>query len=232
MNKGDYYMKKAAINFVRLFVGLFVCAIGIVMTINANLGLAPWDVFHQGLSKLTGITMGRAHIITGLILVIIDAVFGEKIGWGTLFNMLCICLFIDFLMFNHLVPIFSSFIPSIIMMLLGLFIIGMGCYLYIGAGFGSGPRDGLMIALVKRTNKSVRLIKNALEVIAVTIGYILGGYVGIGTLVMALTGGYFMQFAFKITNFNVGGMEHRFIDDDIRFIKERLLDKKSDIEEQ
>ena len=110
-----------------------------------------------------------------------------------------------------------------------MFVSGFGSYLYISVGLGSGPRDGLMIALIKRTNKSVRFTKSSLEIIAVTVGYILEGYVGIGTLIMATTGGYFMQLAFKIAKFNVQGIEHRFVDDDIKLIKERLVDQKSDI---
>ncbi|NLW23072.1 MAG: hypothetical protein GXY88_07455 [Tissierellia bacterium] len=219
-------VKDTILKFARLIAGLFVCAVGMVMTINANLGLSPWDVFHHGLSKLTGLTLGRANIVTGLSIVILDIIFGERVGWGTILNMLLIGLFIDFLMFNKLIPIFDGFIPSIIMMVIGMFLIGIGCFLYIGVGFGSGPRDGLMVALVKKTKKSVRLIRSSLEVVSVAIGYILGGSVGIGTLIMAFTGGYFMQLAFKVTKFDVGAVEHRFIDDDIRFIKEKLLNKK------
>lgn len=153
-------MGKSALAFIKLFFGYFVCAVGIVMTINSNLGLAPWDVFHQGLSNLTGITIGRAHILTGISIVALSSIFGEKVGWGTIFNMLFIGIFIDFLMLNNLIPIFNKFLPSLIMMLLGLLVLGFGCYLYLSVGWGSGPRDGLMIALVKKSNKSVRFIKN------------------------------------------------------------------------
>lgn len=73
-------MRKNILAFIKLFFGYFVCAVGIVMTINSNLGLAPWDVFHQGLSNLTGITIGRAHILTGISIVALSSVFGEKIG--------------------------------------------------------------------------------------------------------------------------------------------------------
>ena len=222
MNKKALVLVKS---IARLFLGYFVCAIGIVMTINANLGLAPWDVFHQGLSNVFGITIGKAHIIAGLTILVISSLLKEKVGWGTLFNMIFVGTFVDFLMFNHLIPIFDSFILSFIMMLLGMLVLGFGCYLYISVGWGSGPRDGLMIALVKKAKKSVRLIKNSQEIIAVIIGYLLGGSVGIGTLVMAITGGYFMQFAFKVCKFDVNRIQHRFIDDDIRYIKEVLKSK-------
>lgn len=219
-------MKKTLFIFIRLFAGLFICAVGLVMTINANLGLSPWDVFHQGISKVANITMGKANIIVGMTVLILDIILGIRIGWGTISNMLFIGTFIDFLMLNHLIPVFKGFVPSIVMMLVGMLLLGIGSYLYIGAGLGAGPRDGLMVALTKKTNKSVRFVRNSIESIVLFMGYMLGGYVGFGTLIMALTIGYFIQFTFKIFKFDVKKVEHRYIDDDIRFIMERLLSAK------
>lgn len=221
-------MKKIVLTFARLFIGYFVCSIGMVMTINANLGVSPWDVLHQGIGNVTGLTIGKASIILGFIIVLIDVFLGQNIGWGTIFNMIFIGIFVDFLMINKLVPIFYTFIPSSLMMFLGMLILGYGCFIYIGAGMGAGPRDGLMVALTKKTNRSVRFVKNSLEILALTIGYFLGGSVGIGTAIMAIMGGYFLQFAFKTINFNVSEVKHRFIIDDIKFIKERLVRNKKD----
>lgn len=224
-------MKKWALKVLKLFLGYFVCALGIVMTINANLGLAPWDVFHQGISNVFRITMGKAHILVGVSIVILNSILEEKVGWGTLFNMIFIGIFIDILMLNNLVPVFDGFILSFIMMLLGMLVLGFGCYLYISVGLGSGPRDGLMIGFVKKTNKSVRLVKNTQEIIAVAVGYILGGHVGIGTLIMAIVGGYATQFAFKLAKFDVSQVKHRFIEDDVKYIKKKLEDIKSNAED-
>ena len=212
---------------IRLFIGLFLFAVGIVLTINANLGLSPWDVFHQGISRLTGITMGQASIAVGVILVIFDAFLGERLGWGTLCNMLFIGLFMDLLMLNHWIPIYKDVLPSVIMMLLGMAVIGVASYFYIGAALGSGPRDGLMIALTKKTQKSVRFIRNSIELSALIIGFVLGGYVGIGTMIMALALGYIVQFSFKLLKFDVSSIEHRFIDQDLKFLKQKLIQKKS-----
>ena len=208
-----YKGKGLFLPIVRLFIGLFLYAVGIVFTINAKLGLAPWDVFHQGISKLSGITMGQASILVGLVIVIVDWAFGEKVGIGTISNMLFIGIFIDILMLNNLIPVFSNLFAKVIMMLLGMFIIGIASYFYIGAGLGSGPRDGMMVALTKKTGKSVRFVRNTIEFTAVVIGYFLGGTIGIGTLVMVVAGGYFVQFAFKLFNFDVKAVEHQFIDD-------------------
>jgi uncharacterized membrane protein YczE len=221
-------MKKVVLSFIRLFVGYFVCAIGMVMTINANLGVSPWDVLHQGLGNVTGLTLGKANIIVGLTIIIIDIVLGQNIGWGTVFNMLSIGVFIDFLMGNNLIPIFDGFLPSLLMMLLGMLILGYGVFIYIGAGYGAGPRDGLMVALTIITKKSVRFVKNSVEILALAAGYFLGGSVGIGTAIMSILGGYFFQFAFKTVKFNVSEVKHRWIKDDIIFIKERLAKTKED----
>jgi len=203
----------------RVVFGLFLFALGIVMTVNANLGVSPWDVFHQGLSKTFGITLGRANIITGLFIIGLDVVLGQTIGWATIMNMLLIGTFIDILMLNNLVPVFDSFLPSLIMLLLGVLIEGYGCFIYISGGMGAGPRDGLMVVLTRRTGKSVRVIKSAIEVIVVTVGIILGGKFGIGTLIMALFGGMIFQFAFKTVNFKVNQVQHRFIQDDLKLLK-------------
>lgn len=222
-------MKKVSRDFLRLFIGYFVCALGMVMTINANIGVAPWDVLHQGISNVTGLTFGKANIILGFLIIILDLVLGQNIGWGTLFNMIFIGIFIDIIMLNNLVPMFNSFLPSLIMMLLGMLILGYGVFIYIGAGYGAGPRDGLMVALTKKTKKSVRFVKNSVELLALIIGYFLGGQVGIGTVIMALGGGYSLQFACKTVNFNISEVDHRFIVDDIRYIKFRLKKIKDEL---
>lgn len=221
-------MKKIVLSFIRLFIGYFVCSIGMVMTINANLGVSPWDVLHQGIGNVTGLTIGKANIIVGFIIIIIDIVLGQNIGWGTIFNMATIGIFVDFLMSNKLIPIFDSFLPSLLMMIVGMLILGYGVFIYIGSGYGAGPRDGLMVALTKITKKSVRFVKNSVEILALTVGYFLGGSVGIGTAIMSILGGYFFQFAFKTVNFNVSEVEHRWIKDDINFIKEKLIKIKND----
>lgn len=217
---------------IRLFLGYWVCAVGIVMTLNANLGAAPWDVLHQGIAKVIGIPLGRATIVLGFIIVALNIIFGENIGWGTVLNMIFIGVFIDILMLNNIIPIFNSPIISFIMMLMGMLVLGYGCVLYIGAGFGTGPRDGVMVALTKRSGKSVRFVKNSVEILAVIAGYLLGGTVGIGTAVMAIAGGYFFQFAFKTTNFDVTGVKHRYIVDDIRYIKGKIEKHRINREEK
>lgn len=223
-------MKALATRIIKMMIGLFLYGLGIVMTINANIGLSPWDLFHQGLSKILNITLGQAGIAVGFVVVLINYFFRERIGWGTLGNMLLIGLYIDLLMLNHLVPIYDNIIPSMIMLFLGLFVVGCATYFYISSGFGIGPRDGLMVVLTKQTNKSVRFVRNTIEISVAILGWLLGGFIGVGTVVMAVTIGYFVQFAFKLFKFDVKTVEHRYIDEDIKWLYRKLRKKDEGLE--
>lgn len=215
-------MKKIVLRILRLFLGCLVGAIGTVMTFNANLGLGPWDVLSHGISKIGDVSRGKAHIAIGSMLLVSNGVLGERLGWGTIVSMVLTGIFMDFFMESNLIPIFSGFYLRILMLLIGLFIIGIGTYLYIGVGLGAGPRDGLMVALTRKTHKSVCLIRGIIEITAMAIGYFLGGFVGIGTIITALTIGCFVQLAFKLFKFDVKKVKSRFIDDDIRALKRKI----------
>ncbi len=215
-----------AVRFIRMMLGLFVFAVGIVMTVNANIGLAPWDVFHQGLSNILGITFGQAGILVGVAIVVINFFTGEKIGWGTLGNMIFIGLFIDLLMFNNLIPQMQAFIFGVIQMIAGLFVIGLASYLYIGAGLGCGPRDGLMVALLKRSNRSVSLIRGVIEGGALVCGWLLGGSAGLGTVITALLTGPIVGLTFRVLRFDVAAVEHSFVDEDIKAMSQKLKSVK------
>lgn len=210
------------IRLVRMAAGLFFFAVGIVMTINANIGLAPWDVFHQGLSHVMGITMGQASIVVGAVVVVVDYFMGEKIGWGTLGNMVLIGLFIDLLMLNNLIPHMQFFWAGVLQMVVGLFVIGVASFLYIGAGIGCGPRDGLMVALLKKTGRSVSLIRGMLEGGALVLGWLLGGTAGVGTVITAFLTGPMVQLSFKILRFDVKTVRHSYIDEDMKALGKTL----------
>lgn len=202
----------------RLMFGLLLYAVGIVNTIYAGVGLAPWDVFHQGLTLHFPLTMGQASMCIGLTIVLLDWALGEKIGIGTLANMFFIGLFMDLIMTNHWIPKANGLIMPYLQLVIGMMIIGLASYFYLSAGYGSGPRDGLMVALTKKTGKSVRFIRNAIEVSVVIAGILLGGQFGVGTLIMAFAGGYFVQLAFTIFNFKVTEIKHEFLEDSLALV--------------
>jgi len=214
--------KFSVFGIFRMILGYFVFAAGIVLTIHANIGLAPWDVFHQGLANLLGITIGQASILAGAFIVTVDFFAGERIGWGTLGNMLFIGLFIDFLMLNQLIPEQQVFWAGVLQVMAGLFVIGIGTFLYMSVGLGSGPRDGLMVALVKKTNRPVLLIRGTVESLALLLGWILGGTVGLGTLIMAVLVGPMVQLAFRVVGFDVKAVRHSFIDEDLKMLRQRV----------
>lgn len=221
-------MKNKVTTMVRLIFGLFLFALGVVFTINAQIGVAPWDVLHQGISKVTGITVGKANIYLGLIIIGLDVVLGQQIGWATILNMLLIGTFIDILMLNNLVPVFQGFIPKLLMLILGMIIQGYAFYFYISAGLGAGPRDGLMVVLSKKTGKSIGIIKSSIEICAVTLGFLLGGNLGVGTVILAFFNGHIWQIIFNSLNFEVNKVEHRFISNDIKYLKEKLNKEKEE----
>lgn len=221
-------LNNITLKLVRLFVGFFICALGIVLMINASLGLSPWDALHQGLSKNIGITMGTASVTVGAIVVMLDATLGENIGWGTVLNMIFIGVFIDIISFSNLIPMSNSFVPGVLMLILGMVFMAVGTVFYMGCGLGSGPRDGLMVAIQKRIDKPVKLIRGIIEIGALIVGYILGGSIGIGTVISAIGFGYIIQMVFKIFKFDSSRIKHRFIVDDIRCIKDYFENKKKD----
>jgi len=215
-------VKNILFKIPRLMIGYFLYALGIVMTINAQQGLDPWGVFHQGLSSQLNITFGTVVQIVGAVIVLLDFILGEKIGWGTIGNVIFIGMFIDLISKNNLVPVFENTYQSYLMIFIGMFSISLAAYFYISAQLGAGARDGLMIALTKRTKKPVGLVRGLIEVTALTIGYFLGGPVGWGTLIMSLMIGFFFQITFRMFKFDVNKIEHRYIDQDFAFLLQKL----------
>lgn len=209
-------MRTKLFKLIKLMIGFIFCAVGIVLTINANLGLSPWDVLHEGISKTTGITMGNANILVSAIVLALNVFWGENLGLGTILNMLIIGRLIDIIMLNNLIPVANNFGMGILMIVIGMILLSVGCYLYIGVGIGSGARDGMMVALQKRSGRPIRVVRGFLEIGVVIIGFLLGGTIGIGTIITSIGLGYCMQFIFKIFNFNVVSVDHRYIKEDIK----------------
>lgn len=204
-------MKSKIYKFFRLIAGFIFCASSTIFMLNSNLGLSPWDVFHQGLSRITGITIGQANIIIGVLFVIVGMCFGQKLGVGTILNMLLIGQFIDLIMYLNIIPVASNMITAIIMMIIGMLLMGYGCYLYISCGLGCGPRDGVMLVLNKLLKKPIKYIRAGMEILVLILGIILGGTVGLGTIISAVFLGYSIQLVFRLRNFDASKVEHKSI---------------------
>ena len=197
--------------FLRLFFGLFICSLGIVMTMKANIGFAPYDVLHKGIANTIGITIGNASILIGLIVCIIGSLLGEKLGLGTISDMILIGILIDFFLMLNFIPQMDGYVSGITLMLSGLFAIAFGAYFYISSGFCAGPRDNLMVAIERRTGLAVGLCRGILETSAVFIGWLLGGPVGIGTILYAFGISFCIQIVFSIMKFDPAKIQHETI---------------------
>ena len=188
------YMGRLAI----LTAGLFCFAVGVVLTFKSQLGLGPWDCFHLGLSLHLPITVGEATIITGGLVILLSLFLGVRPGVGTIGNMLLIGVFFDLV--YPLVPNLDhpALIWQVLVDVLGVLIVGIGSGLYIKAGLGAGPRDSLMLALTRRTGRRVSLMRATVELSALTIGFLMGGTVGLGTLVFAFGVGPAVELGFRL----------------------------------
>lgn len=176
---------------MRLFAGLALCGIAIALTVQADLGLGPWDVFHQGVSELTGIPIGTVIVLTGGTILLAWIPLRQRPGIGTIANMLVIGIAADLVLVWLPEPDLMG--VRIAFMVVGVLLFGPGSGLYIGAGLGPGPRDGLMTGLAAR-GPSVRLVRTLIELTALAAGLALGGTVGFGTVLFALTIGPNVQF--------------------------------------
>lgn len=170
----------------RLLGGLVLFGLGIALMVRSDLGLAPWDVLHQGVSERTGLAMGTVTIATGVVVLLLWLPLRERMGIGTVANALVIGLVVNAALAVLDEP--ASTPARVGFLALGIFLFGPGSGLYIGAGLGPGPRDGLMTGLAKR-GRSVRVVRTGIELSALAIGAALGGTVGVGTVAFALTVG-------------------------------------------
>jgi uncharacterized membrane protein YczE len=175
----------------QLVLGLVLFGIGIGLMLQSDLGLPPWDVLHQGLANRFGLSVGLWSIIVSVGVLSLWLPLREPYGLGTLLNALIIGVMIDAT--AAVIPTAGSSIAAIGMMLIGVLSIAVASGLYIGAGLGPGPRDGLMTGIAKK-GPSIRLTRSVLEIGVLALGWILGGTFGIGTIVFALAIGPLVQF--------------------------------------
>ncbi len=174
----------------QLLFGLMVMGIGVAMLLTADLGAAPWDVLHQGIARRTSLSVGATVIVVGLLVFAAWIPLRLRPRMGTVLNAVLVGPMIDFgLMVLPQPPDLAS---QIAYLLLGTLLFGLGAGLYIAAGLGPGPRDGLMTGLAAR-GLPVRWVRTGLEVGALAVGWALGGTLGVGTLVVALTLGHVIQ---------------------------------------
>lgn len=180
----------------QLVLGLFGWGLAIALFVRSGLGLGPWDAFHYGVHLQTGITIGLASILVGVAIVVATTSAGLRPGLGTVANMVLVGAFTDLLLL--VVPAPAHVAIQLAYFACALLLVGLGSGMYIGAGFGHGPRDGLMMALALRWRWPVRRVRSLIEAAALTMGWLMGATVGLGTIVIVLTIGHSVQWGLKL----------------------------------
>ena len=186
-------------DFAIIQIGFALFGLAISMMIRGNLGTSAWVVLEAALAYKLGITVGAMTVIMGFIVLISAVAMRERLGWGTLANILSIGPWID---------LWNSFIPPVTdnlwlqfgMLLTAIVLMGLGSAIYIGVDAGAGPRDSLMLAIKRTTGVSIRVARAVIEITVVFIGWLLDGPVGIGTVIYALLIGPSVQWGFKVFN--------------------------------
>ena len=211
--------KAIVLNMMMAAVSLFVNGFGIYLTIQANIGAAPWDVLNLGLSKSLGILYGTASIAVSATILVIDILLGEPIGIAMFIDAVVVGKAVDFFNWIHVVPRCRTLASGIPVMMIGLFILAYTQYTYMMASLGCGPRDTLLVGLARRVKKvPIGAVSVALLSLATLIGWVLGGPVGIGTLICAFGTGPVMQFAFRTVHFDATRVRHQRLKDSLRVL--------------
>ena len=187
---------------VWLLAGIAVSSIGIVLMLQANVGLEPWSVLQQGMTLVLPISYGLATVIAGAAAIGLAVLFGESFGVGTIVNIIGCGVCIDAMLALDWVPQLHSLPGGIVMLLAGLELLALGTWMYMRSALGAGPRDALMVALARKFGRSAGACRAVVDVLVTVIGFFLGGPVGVGTIISAVGLGPLINLNFAAVRFN------------------------------
>ena len=191
--------KTFPLDFLRIQIGFLLYGLAITLMIRGKLGTSAWAVLEVALADILHVTVGTMTVIMGFVVLISAVLMREQMGWGTLGNILSIGPWVD--MWMSFVPeVNNNLLLQISMLLIAIVIMGLASAIYIGVDAGAGPRDSMMLAIHRKTGVSIRVARAIIEVTVVTIGWLLGGPAGIGTVVHAVLIGPAVQWGFKLFN--------------------------------
>ncbi|WP_442859675.1 YczE/YyaS/YitT family protein [Anaerotignum sp.] len=175
----------------------------------ANIGIAPWECLSMAISPLVGISFGIVHMISGIIILCIDLLMKEKIGFGTILDALLVGNYVDWIGYFDPVPVSESLPLSVLMVIAGLFVMGYGQYFYMSAGQSCGPRDSLTIAIGKRFPRTpIGVVQTVIVAIVLFAGWMLGGPIGIGTIISVFFAGTALQIVCRMMRFEPRNVKH------------------------
>ncbi len=184
--------------FAMLMVGLMFFALAMALSLKCNLGASSWAVFHDGIAIQTPLSFGQGTILVGIVMIFVSWAFGVRPGLGTFANMAMVGVWIDLILWSDIIPEAQNYVVRVLMLVAAIILLGFGSALYIKPGFGAGPRDSFMLALVRLTNIRVSVIRWAIEVTVVILGILMGGDFGIGTIIFAILIGPVVEFWFNV----------------------------------
>ena len=191
------------LRLIILIAGLYVFGWGAALMVHAGIGVGPWDVFAQGLSKTFGISFGWATLVVSFIVLACWIPLKQKLGLGTVLNAVLIGLFADTVF--PLLPVLTNYWLQLGEFVLGMVVMAFATGLYISANLGSGPRDGLMIGTARATGWRLWMVRTGYEFVVMAIGFVLGGQVREGTLIFAVFIGYLMQTSLRLWRVSTHG---------------------------
>lgn len=210
MNDRNMTRQSIIANSVLAAAGLVFFGFGVYLTIQANLGVAPWDALNLGLSNTFRIKYGAASIAVSLIILVIDILMHEKIGIGMFLDAFVVGIAVDLFNTINLVPEQDNLPFQLFIMFAGMVILGFSQYLYMKAALGCGPRDTLLVGLSRRIPVvPIGVISICILAAATLIGWLLGGQIGIGTVICAGLEGPIMQAEFKMLHFDATSVQHQ-----------------------
>lgn len=212
-------MKREIFKYFKCIFGLFLCSVGIVFIMKANLGFSPWTSFYEGVSKSLSLSLGQVHILFGIGIISIDLYLGEIIGSGSLLSILLFGIFVDILTLIFVLHIPNILALKILFIFLGTFLFTYGTYIHMSAGLGLGALDSLMIGLSKKYHVQTGKIRTILEILALALAFLLGGNIGIGTIIFSLFAGTFLEKLFIFHKCEPQNIKHRELKSDIRYIR-------------
>ncbi len=185
-----------------LILAFTICGYGTIQIKVVNLGMEPWDTLVLGISDKAGMDFGKATQFVGFVIILFSIAVKIYPGMATILNMIFIGFFADIVSKFNIVLSPQNYFLKIIVLFYGNFILSYGLYSYLKFELGAGPRDGLMVGLVKVTGLDVKYIKPGIELMALLVGYLLGGTVGIGTIISTFIGGYMLDRIFRWKGFD------------------------------
>lgn len=206
-----------------LLGGLLISAVGITMMLQANIGLEPWSVLQNGMSLFFGMTYGTAAMIVGAVVIAIAIACGESFGIGTIANIFFAPAVIDVLLWLGWIPQMTSLWSGILMLVGGMELLAVGTWMYMKSALGSGPRDALMVVLARKTRRSVGICRITVELIAIFVGWLMGGQVGIGTVITGVGVGTLFNLNFALLRFRAADLHQENLPETIRRLRKQTV---------